>query len=375
MPIKKELIEDDTRCAPTINYTDGSCFTLEQLIKIAKAYNDNKDNTEKIIISNTKSELVEQLKSRLSNICSTQTCWLKLDFIKELNDEDINEYTLRPIGPREKYDWLSTTNINDVVSQYHKKDPSLLFLGAVPYDFQELLILGIGNIDFNKLFEENKYKIGLVINLDEHYKTGSHWVALYTDLLQNQVYFFDSYGKKPRKRIKTFISKIVKFLYKKKYNDDIDLSYYLNKIHEADKKISIIEKKIIIIKKEIKEIKEIEKIKENEKNKKKSQELIGNANKELISLTKELDKTIEELTHINKKDKKKYTKELQDKLKDFDIRYNQVRHQFDNSECGVYSINFILRLVNGESFDSITNNITLDEEINKCRQVYFVNKI
>ena len=48
------------------------------------------------------------------------------------------------------------------------------------------------------------------MNLDEHYKKGSHWVALYADLSKYQVYYFDSVGKKPRKRIKKFINKIIK---------------------------------------------------------------------------------------------------------------------------------------------------------------------
>ena len=39
-----------------------------------------------------------------------------------------------------------------------------------------------------------------------------------------------------------------------------------------------------------------------------------------------------------------------------DIRYNQTRHQYKNSECGVYSVNFILRLLKGDSFDKITNS-------------------
>ena len=36
-----------------------------------------------------------------------------------------------------------------------------------------------------------------------------------------------------------------------------------------------------------------------------------------------------------------------------------------------YSMNFILRLLKGESFEQITNNITTDSEINRCRSVYF----
>ncbi len=300
MPKIKNISEDDTRCAPHIKYTDGSCFSLEQLIKISKSY--NKNNTDKIIISNDKIKLVEQLNKKLSNTCSTQTCWLKLDFIKTLEDDDINENTLRPRGPKDKYEWLSTLDINNVVSQYHNKYNEFLFLGAVPYDFELLPLLDLADIDFNELIQENKFKIGIVINLDEHYKSGSHWVALYFDLLKGQVYYFDSYGIKPKKRIKKFITKIVKFLYKNKYKKKLDINKYL-------------------------------------KNPTKNIEL------------------------------------LKDKIKDFDIRYNQVRHQFKNSECGVYSINFILRLVKGETFDSITQNITDDDKINKCREVYFVNKL
>ena len=53
------------------------------------------------------------------------------------------------------------------------------------------------------------------------------------------------------------------------------------------------------------------------------------------------------------------------------VNYNKVRHQFKNSECGVYSVNFILRILKGETFDYICNNITSDDQINECRKFYF----
>jgi hypothetical protein len=57
----------------------------------------------------------------------------------------------------------------------------------------------------------------------------------------------------------------------------------------------------------------------------------------------------------------------------FDIRYNNIQHQFKNSECGVYSINFIVRLVQGENFDNVINNITYDDKMNENRKIYFRN--
>jgi len=57
-----------------------------------------------------------------------------------------------------------------------------------------------------------------------------------------------------------------------------------------------------------------------------------------------------------------------------DNRSNRVRHQFMDSECGLYSMNFILRNLNGESFDDICKSKVQDKIINKCRDVYFTLK-
>jgi hypothetical protein len=56
-----------------------------------------------------------------------------------------------------------------------------------------------------------------------------------------------------------------------------------------------------------------------------------------------------------------------------DMRYNKTVHQQGNSECGVYSINFILRLLKGKSFDHVTRKRIKDEKVNKCRLKYFSN--
>ena len=300
-------MEDDKRCAPSKKYEDGSCFSIKSLIIIAKKYNDiNKD---KINISENKKEMVKQLENKMSSNCSNQVCWLRTSLLKELDNDEITNKTFRPEGPKSKYGWLSTTHINEVIDQYHDNYKDFLFLGTVPYDFQELSELGLGNFNFKKVYNEGKYKIGLVINLDSSHQSGSHWVGLYTDLKNNQVYFFDSVGKPPKKKIKKFINKIINFMYYKKYKTNIDIGSILA--------------------------------------------LINNFN--------------------SKKLKKEYIKKLIIILNKFDIRYNNIQHQFKNSECGVYSINFILRLLKGETFDKIINNITKDDKMNDCRQTYFVN--
>ena len=298
----------DTKCAPTKKYENESCFTLESLKHIAKAYNNH--HTDKVNINTSKSKLVDQLEDKIKT-CSDQTCWTRQKFLEELDMkvlEDIQEKTFLPLGPSKKYGWLSTTHINEVIDQHHDIHKDFLFLGAVPYDFEELPQLEISTLDFKKLEQDGKTKISMVINLDEHNKQGSHWVSLYTDLAKNQVYFFDSVGRAPLKRIRKFINRITKYLYEKKYHKQLHINDVL---------------------KELKNYK-------NEKSKK--------------------------YVHMD------------NLLKGgFDIRYNNMQHQFDDSECGVYSINFILRLVNGESFDSVINDITKDDDMNMNRKNYFRN--
>lgn len=61
------------------------------------------------------------------------------------------------------------------------------------------------------------------------------------------------------------------------------------------------------------------------------------------------------------------------KIKNIMVDYNKIRHQYGNSECGVYSINFIKRMLRGDTFEDICNSKTPDKQINKCRAVYFGN--
>jgi hypothetical protein len=309
-------LDPDMKCAPSKRYSNGSCFSVETLKSIAENY--NKKNSHKINIDQSKEELVKELETKLSDKCDEQTCWLRLDIVKELNNEDILTNTFRPKGPSKKYEWLSTTHINEVIDQYHSMHKDFVFLGAVPSDFEELPILGIGDMNFSEVEKEGKNKIGMIINLDEHWKDGSHWVALYTDLKKNQVYFFDSLGRKPIKRIRKYINRITKYLYNKKYNSELHINDIIQKMKDMNSKKNEADLNKLI------------------KDNKYLSNLLGGG---------------------------------------FDIRYNYIQHQFDNSECGVYSINFIIRLVSGESFDSVITNITKDEEMNTNRKIYFRNVI
>ena len=290
------------KCAPNKEFSDNSCFTLNDLKKMSISYNifvdEGKINSSKINIKNDKKHLLQELTTKLENICDNQICWLKQEFVKKMKDKDILD-TFRPNGPEGKFEWLSTIHINDVMSQYEKKYTDFKFFGAVPIDFDDLPFLGIKDINFDELYDSGKRKIGFVFNLDEHWKSGSHWVALYSDLEKKQIYFFDSYGKRPEKRIRNLVKRISNWCYKKK------------------------------------------------------------------CCSKDKCKQIDLSDSFMRPESKN---EIEDKI---NVEYNHNRHQYKGSECGVYSLNFILRQLNGDSFHDIVDKKTLDDQIHKCRDVYF----
>jgi len=53
------------------------------------------------------------------------------------------------------------------------------------------------------------------------------------------------------------------------------------------------------------------------------------------------------------------------------VDYNRKRHQEGDNACGLYSVNFILRSLRGDSFAELTSKRMPDEIVNKCRNFYF----
>jgi hypothetical protein len=292
-------------CAPSKikNKKSESCFDLSSLQKMVTIYNKNYDRFPTKyphgVIKYTKEQfenkkfLLKQLKDKLEKVCDNELCWIKIDFIEQLNDPEIQYNTFRPIGPateNKKYQWLSNKDIDHVMYQYEEVYKDFNYLDTVPIDFQDLKHLKIANINFNNLVNNGINRIGVVFNLDEHTKGGSHWVSLFSDLKKKQIYFFDSYGIKPEKRIRAFMAKIANFLSNSNnFNEKNIISNNLDQIGGSE----------------------------------------------------------------------------------IDIRFNKIRSQFGGSECGVYSMSFILRLLNEDSFEKITRSKVPDETINKCRQYYF----
>lgn len=259
----------------------NSCLTKKQLVKIANAFN-SKYPKNKITFNSKTSRAVlwKKIQQKMEKQCGdTEWCWLDQSFIKNGSVKEDLESQFKPRGPDSLNGWLSTTHISDAMGMYELLHNHFKFFGPVPIDF-DAIVTEIKRLNLEKLYySKNIKKIGIIFNLDPHYKNGSHWVAMYCDISKAHVYYFDSYGICP-------------------------------------------------------------------------------APKEIIELK---DRLFEELKTIFPNKKPVY-------------KCNTFRHQYANSDCGVYSMYFILQLLHGKTYEQVTENIILDEEIKKMREVYFLPK-
>ena len=55
-----------------------------------------------------------------------------------------------------------------------------------------------------------------------------------------------------------------------------------------------------------------------------------------------------------------------------EVRSNDIRHQRKFSECGMYCIHFIVKMLEGGDFDHITKNIIDDDTMNSYRKLFFI---
>ncbi len=194
-------------CAPGRG-KDGICYSYNSLVKIANLINSNSPSSQPQIKGKNKRELYDQIHSRLKTSCGNKDwCWLE-KFRSQLGKEELND-TFRAPKPQKwyknKYTWLTTTDINHVMKQYEKKYEDFLFLGVVPVDCPIDYRCELTNISLPALYKKGIRKIGIIYNLDKHNQPGSHWVSLFVNLNTSTISYYDSYGELPPKLIKQFM--------------------------------------------------------------------------------------------------------------------------------------------------------------------------
>jgi len=140
--------------------------------------------------------------------------------IPNIEKEALRKEYLRPRYPKEwlqdEDQWLDNFQIASVMKQYEEAYPWFHFMGALPIDFsapdpyladktkKQCMNPEMCSLNLAAEHARGIRAIGIIFNLDPHFKGGSHWVALYIDihnLKKPIVGYSDSYGYEPPKLI------------------------------------------------------------------------------------------------------------------------------------------------------------------------------
>ena len=268
-------------CSPNPNNKlDFTCYTSNALVRLKQIWNAR--HPDSMITSNDPRQIWDRLKVKMGQTCDRESCWLKHKCISENVDKAILDYTFAPDFKEQKKkanEWLSSVEISQVMKQYEHVYKCFEFLGPSPIDFDTHKLYGecvweeLCKFSLIDTLKRGKTKIGIVFNIDPHYKEGSHWVAMFIDTKKKKIYYFDSYGEKIESKIKKLVKKV------------------------EDQSMKLGEK--------------------------------------------------------------------------YEYLYNKIRHQYTESECGMYCLYFIVKLLEGETYQSLIKNKIPDRRMKKLRKKWF----
>lgn len=260
---------------------DYTCYTAAALHKLKESWNAR--HPDEPINTNNPRQIWEKLRQYMGETCASEMCWLRHQCLKHDLDKSLLGDMFAPTSPKEwrknPQEWLTTVDIQKVMSQWEKAYPNFKFLGPSPIDYDTHVVFGecvweeICKFDIKDTIKKGKNKIGLIFNLDKHTQPGSHWVALFIDIPKEKIYYFDSYG------------------------DDIP--------------------------------------------------------KQILKFAKDVK---QQGAGLNM---------------DFDININKKRHQYSESECGMYSLYFIIQLMHGTPFKTFQVEKVPDKKMIHLRKEYF----
>jgi len=162
----------------------AGCLPVEVLQRAAKSAG--------LAPSTNSVELRSSLEKHYSVKPGQEMSFVKALPISEGEKQQLLKTYLRPEQPAKWNDdpdmWLDSLNIESVMKQYEEINPAFEFMGPFPIDFAapdpylkegqpKCLIREICGLRIEQAIKKGIRSIGIVYNLDPHFKDGSHWVA------------------------------------------------------------------------------------------------------------------------------------------------------------------------------------------------------
>ena len=203
-------------CSPENKKTKFTCYSDTDLAKLKEMWNTrHPDNP---IKTNNSKKIWKLLKEYYISICNKESCWVR-QMTKNTKMERELLDAFAPESPKEwnknPNEWLSSIDILQVMTQYETKYKCFDFLGPSPIDYDTRKLYGecvwdeLCNFNLTDKISQGITKIGVIFNLDPHYKGGSHWVSLFINVKHKTIFYFDSAGETIPIQIKKFADNVI----------------------------------------------------------------------------------------------------------------------------------------------------------------------
>ena len=208
------------RCSPKkINELNMfSCYTDKTLFKLRDLWNAR--HPDALINTNNGEEIHSQLSKYMNQVCNTESCWLKQNFVDSKDVSTIQKESFAPLQPNDwktnPDEWLTSMDIVNVMKQFENAYKCFEFIGPSPIDFDKKLLYGecvweeLCKFNVKDQIKRGKFKIGFVFNTDTHDKSGEHWISMFINIKKAQIHFFDSVGETAPKEVKVFVDRVIK---------------------------------------------------------------------------------------------------------------------------------------------------------------------
>ena len=208
------------RCSPKkLNELNMfSCYTDKTLFKLRDLWNARHPDT--LINSNSGEEIHAQLSKYMNQVCNTESCWLKQNFVNSKDVSTIQKESFAPLQPddwkRKPDEWLTSMDLINVMKQFENAYKCYEFIGPSPIDFDKKLLFGecvwdeLCKFSVKDQMNRGKFKIGIIFNTDTHDKSGEHWISMFINIKKGTIFFFDSVGETAPKEIKVFVDRVIK---------------------------------------------------------------------------------------------------------------------------------------------------------------------
>ena len=220
---KNKRFTNKLQCSPFAKKNKvviGSCFTKNTLSQLRDSYN-KRFPQESISSRLPFSQLWSTLHKKMQRIssCEQESCW-----IQELSTDDVEKRKLKallfvPPQPSEWQKdpnaWLSNFDILKVIHQYETTYPYFYFMGPSMIDYdtisnkKDCVCNSLCRFSLKNEIDKKITKIGVIFNLDPHYKGGSHWTSLFIDIEDQFILYFNSTGEHIHPQINKFKDEVV----------------------------------------------------------------------------------------------------------------------------------------------------------------------